>query len=81
MRFLLAAILLLCGCGLKKAEHLDVLFDAASEDLRAGELAAAPPPGRRAPNSRHDVVISGRAAYYAGSPSYSQRAEEVLNQL
>ena len=41
MRILLAAIVLLCGCGLRPAERLDVLFDAASDDLHAGELAKA----------------------------------------
>src|ERR1019366_4767700 len=41
MRFLLAAILLLCGCGLRPAERLEVLFGAASDDLHAGELAKA----------------------------------------
>lgn len=41
MRSLLAAILLLGACGLRQSERLDVLFDAASDDLHAGELAKA----------------------------------------
>src|SRR5258708_5663802 len=41
MRFLLAATLLLYGCGIKPAERLDALFDAAAADLHAGELAKA----------------------------------------
>ena len=41
MRSLLAAILLLCGCGLTPAERLNGLLDAASDDLHAGELAKA----------------------------------------
>src|SRR6476661_3843490 len=41
MRFLAAAIVLLCGCGIRPAERLDGLFDSASDDLRAGELAQA----------------------------------------
>ena len=41
MRFLLAAILLSCGCGPRVAERLDAQFDAAVDDLQAGELAKA----------------------------------------
>ena len=57
MRTLLAAILLLCGCGIRPAERLDGLFDAATDDLHTGELAKAllaTDHGIAVSGSRHD---------------------------
>src|SRR5215467_15082416 len=85
MRALLAVILLLCGCGLRPAERLDLLFDAASDDLHAGELAKALLAAGHmieVANSRHDVVYQWKGRLLRCEVLlYSQRAEEVLNQL
>jgi CHAT domain-containing protein len=85
MRALLAVILLLCGCGLRPAERLDLLFDAASDDLHAGELAKALLAADHmieVANSRHDVVYQWKGRLLRCEVLlYSQRAEEVLNQL
>ena len=85
MRFLLAAILLLCGCGLRPAERLDALFDAATDDLHAGELAKAElaaEHGITVAASRHDLVDQWKFRLLRCEVLlYSSRAEEVLNQL
>src|ERR1035438_1799130 len=85
MRFLLAAILLLSGCGLRPAERLDALFDAASNDLRAGELAKAQlaaEHGIAVAASRRDAVYQWKFRLLRCEVLlYSSRAEEVLNQL
>jgi CHAT domain-containing protein len=85
MRALLAVILLLWGCGLRPAERLDLLFDAASDDLHAGELAKALLAADHTievANSRHDVVYQWKGRLLRCEVLlYSQRAEEVLNQL
>src|ERR1035438_9594484 len=85
MRVLLAAILLLCGCGLKPTERLDVLFGAASDDLHAGELAKAQlgaEHGAAVASSRHDMVYQWKFRLLRCEILlHSGRAEEVLNQL
>jgi tetratricopeptide (TPR) repeat protein len=85
MRSLLAAVLLLCGCGLRPAERLDVLFDAASDDLHAGELAKAQlaaEHGIAVATSRHDLVHQAKFRLLrCDILLYSGRAGEVLNQL
>ena len=85
MRFLLAAILLMYGCGLRQAERSDALFDAASDDLRAGELAKAQlaaEHGIAVAASRHDLVYQWRFRLLRCDILLnSRRAEEVLNQL
>jgi CHAT domain-containing protein len=85
MRSLLAAILLLCGCGLRPAERLDVLFDGASDDLHAGELAKAElaaKHGITVAASRYDLANQWRFRLLRCEVLlYSSRAEEVLNQL
>jgi CHAT domain-containing protein len=85
MRFLLAAILLLYGCGLKPAERLDALYDAASDDLHAGELAKAElaaKHGISVATSRRDLVFQWKfRLLHCEVLIYSSRAEEVLDQL
>jgi CHAT domain-containing protein len=85
MRFLLAAVLLFCGCGLRQAERLDGLFDAASDDLHAGELAKAllaADHGIAVATTRHDPVHQWKLRLLRCEILlYSSRAEEVLNQL
>ena len=85
MRFLLAAILLLCGCGLRPAERLEVLFGAASDDLHAGELAKAQlaaEHGITVAASRRDLVYQWKFRLLRCEVLlYSSRAEEVPNQL
>ena len=85
MRSLLAAILLLSGCGLTPAERLDLVFDAASDDLRAGELAKAQLAAERGiamAKSRHDLVYRWKFCLLRCDVLlYSNRAEEALNQL
>jgi CHAT domain-containing protein len=85
MRFLLAAILLLYGCGLRPVERLDVLFDAASDDLHAGELAKAllgADHGIAVAASRHDLVYQWKLRLLRCEILlYSGRAEEAANQL
>jgi CHAT domain-containing protein/tetratricopeptide (TPR) repeat protein len=85
MRFLPAAILLLCGCGPRPAERLDVLFGAASDDLHAGEPAKAQlaaEHGIEMAASRGDRVYQWKFRLLRCEILlYSGRAEEVLNQL
>jgi CHAT domain-containing protein len=85
MRVLLAAILLLCGCGLKPAEHLDALFAAATNDLHGGELAKAQlaaEHGISLAAARHDLVYQWKFRLLrCDILLYGSRAEEVLNQL
>ena len=85
MRFLPAAILFFCGCGLRPVERLDVLFDAASDDLRAGELAKAQSGaehGIAVAASRHDLAYQWKFRLLRCDVLlYSNRAEEALNQL
>src|ERR1035441_9540119 len=85
MRSLLPAILLLWGCGLGPAEHPGALFDAASDDVHAGELAKAQlaaEHGSRAAASRHDLVNQWKFRLLRCEILlFSRRAEEVLNQL
>jgi CHAT domain-containing protein len=85
MRFLPAAILLLYGCGLRPAERLDVLFDAASDDLHAGELAKAQlaaEHGMAVAASRRDSVYQWKFRLLRCEVLlYGSRAEEVLNQM
>src|SRR5664279_5802733 len=85
MRALLAVVLLLCGCGMRPAERLDALFDAASDDLHAGELAKAQlaaEHGISAAASRRDLVYQWKFRLLrCDILLYSGRAEEVLNQL
>jgi CHAT domain-containing protein len=85
MRFLLAAILLLCGCGLRPAERIDVLFGAASDDLHAGELAKAQlaaEHGISVAATRRDLVNQWKFRLLRCEILlYGSRAEEVLNQL
>src|ERR1035437_813888 len=85
MRSLLAAILLLSGCGLRPVERLDVVFDAASDDLHAGELARAQlaaEHGISVAASRHDLVYQWKFRLLRCEILLnSRRAEEVLNQL
>jgi CHAT domain-containing protein len=85
MRLLLTAILLLCGCGLRPAERLDVLFNAASDDLHAGELPKAQlaaEHGIAVATSRRDPVYLWKFRLLRCEVLlYSSRAEEVLNQL
>jgi CHAT domain-containing protein/Tfp pilus assembly protein PilF len=85
MRSLLAATLLLCGCGPRPAERLDVLFEATSHDLRAGELAKAQlaaEHGISVAASRHDLANQWRFLLLRCDVLLkSRRAEEVLNQL
>jgi CHAT domain-containing protein len=85
MRFLLAAILLSYGCGLRPVQRLDALFDSASDDLRAGELARAQlaaEHGITLAASRHDLIYQWKFRLLrCDILLYSSRAEEVLNQL
>jgi CHAT domain-containing protein len=85
MRSLLAAILLLCGCGLRPAERLEALFEAASDDLHAGELAKAQlaaEHGISVAAARHDLVYRWKFRLLRCEVLLnSRRAEEVLNQL
>ena len=85
MRTLLAAILLLCGCTGRPTEHLDQLFDAASDDFHAGELAKAliaADHGMAVAASRHDLVYEWKCRLLRCEIMlHSHRAEEVLNQL
>jgi len=80
-----AAILLINGCGLRQVERLDALFDAASDDLRAGELAKAQlaaEHGISLAASRHDLVYQWKFRLLRCDVLvYGSRAEEVLNQL
>jgi CHAT domain-containing protein len=75
----------LCGCGLRPAERLDVLFDAASDDLHTGELAKAElaaEHGISVAASRRDLVYQWKFRLLRCEVLlYSSRAEEVLNQL
>ena len=83
--FLLAAILLVQGCGFRTAERLDLAFEAASDDLRAGELAKAQlaaEHGMAMARSRHDLVYQWKFRLLRCDVLlYSNRAEEALNQL
>src|SRR5450759_5976593 len=85
MRFLLAGILFLYGCGLRPGERLDALFDAAADDLHAGELAKAQlaaEHGIAVAASRRDLVYQGKFRLLrCDILLYSGRAGEVLNQL
>ena len=85
MRFPLAAVLLLCGCGLRPVERLDRLFDAASDDLHAGELAKAQlaaEHGISAATSRRDLAYQWKFRLLRCDILLNtRRAEEVLNQL
>src|ERR1035441_400836 len=85
MRFLLAAILFLYGCGLTRVERLDALFDASSDDLHAGELAKAQlaaEHGIAVATSRRDLVYQWKFRLLrCDILLFSGRAEEVLNQL
>jgi len=85
MRFLAAAIVLLCGCGIRPAERLDGLFDAASDDLRAGELAQALLAADRgivAAARRQDLTYEWKFRLLRSDVLLnSGRAEEVVNQL
>ena len=86
MRILLAAILLFCGCGrITPTERLDRLFDAATDDLHAGELAKAllaADQGIAVAGSRHDLVYQWKYRLLRCEIMlHSHRAEEVLNQL
>src|SRR5260370_28518702 len=85
MRFLLAAILLLYGCGIRPAERLDALFNAAAADLHAGELAKAQlaaEHGIAVAASRRDLVYQWKFRLLRCEILlYGSRAEEVLNQL
>src|ERR1035441_6529675 len=85
MRFLLAAILFLYGCGLTRVERLDALFDASSDDLHAGELAKAQlaaEHGITVAASRRDLVYQWKFRLLRCEVLlYSSRAEEVPNQL
>src|SRR6516225_7885194 len=85
MRFLIAAVLLLCGCSLKPEERLDALIDAASDDLHAGELAKAQlaaEHGISLAAARHDLVYQWKFRLLrCDILLYGSRAEEVLNQL
>ena len=85
MRFLMAAVLLLCGCSLRPEERLDVLFDAASDDLHAGELAKAQlaaEHGIAVAGSRRDPVYQWKFRLLRCEILlHSSRTEEVLNQL
>src|ERR1035437_4057571 len=85
MRFLLAAILLLSGCGLRPAERLDALFNTASDDLHAGELAnllSAADHGMAVAAARRDQVYQWKFRLLRCEVLlYSGRAGEVLNQL
>ena len=85
MRCVLAAVLVLYGCGLRPVERLDVLFDAASDDFRAGELAKAQLAAERGiavAASRRDLVFQWKFRLLRCDILLnSRRAEEVLNQL
>src|ERR1035437_8671087 len=85
MRFLLAGILFLYGCGLRPAERLDALFEAASDDFHAGELAKAQlaaEHGIAVAASRGDLVYQAKFRLLRCDILLnSRRAEEVLNQL
>ena len=85
MRFLLATILLLYGCGLRPAENLAALFDAASADLHAGELVKAQlaaERGIKAAASRPDLIYQWKFRLLrCETLLYAGRAEEAVNQL
>src|SRR5437660_473374 len=85
MRVLLAAILLLCGCGIRPTERLDAVFDGASDDLHAGELAKAllaADHGIAVAASRHDLVYQWKYRLLRCEIMlHTHRAEEVLHQL
>ena len=85
MRFLLAAILLSCGCGPRVAERLDAQFDAAVDDLHAGELAKAQSGaehGIAVAASRGDLLTQWKFRLLRCEILlYGGRAGEVLNQL
>src|SRR6476646_2255405 len=85
MSILLAAIVLSYGCGLGPAERLDSLFEAASDDFHAGELAKAQlaaEHGILLAASRHDAVYQWRFRLLRCDILLdSGRAEEVLNHL
>ena len=82
---LLAATALLNACGVRPAERLDVLFDAASDDLHAGELAKAQlaaEHGISVAAARHDPAGQWKFRLLRCEILvYSGRAEEVLNEL
>ena len=84
MRCLPAAIGL-CGCGLRPAEHLNALFDAASDDSHAGELAKAQlaaEHGIALAAWRRDLVYQWKFRLLRCQVLLdSRRPEEVLNQL
>jgi CHAT domain-containing protein len=85
MRFVLAAILLSCGCGPRVAERLDAQFDAAVDDLHAGELAKAQSSaehGIAVAASRGDLLNQWKFRLLRCEILlYGGRAAEVLNQL
>jgi len=76
---------LMGSCGVKPAERLDVLFDAASDDLHAGELAKDQLAAEHAISvaaSRHDLLDQWKFRLLRCEILfYSGRAEEVLNEL
>jgi CHAT domain-containing protein len=85
MRFLLAAILLFVGCVSRRAERLDLQFDAASDDLHSGELAKAQSGaehGIAVAASRGDLLSQSKFRLLRCEILlYSGRAAEVLGQL
>ena len=85
MRFLPAALLLWYGCGLRPAERQDVLFDAATDHLHAGELAKAELAADRGisvAGARRDLVYQWKFRLLRCEVLlYSSRAQEVLDQL
>src|ERR1035441_1282537 len=85
MRALMAAVLLLCGCGRRPEERLEALFDAASDDFHAGELAKAQlaaEHGISVAASRRDFLYQWKFRLLRCDILLnSRRAEEVLNQL
>jgi CHAT domain-containing protein len=85
MRRLAALILLLCGCSLRQGERLDLLFDASRADFRAGEFTKAQAGSERGVAlaiAQRDLVYQWKFRLLrAEILLYTERAEEVLNQL
>src|SRR3954452_19844072 len=84
MCFLLVAILVLCGCGSKQGQRLDALYDAALNDLHAGEVAKAQlgaEQGMALATSRGDLQSQWKFRLLRSEVLLnSRRAEEVLKQ-